>query len=123
MTIIPIIPASARSSTKKALLIGIGYHKREGESDFIPTSTPNVKQLATFLRGERYLPPRLPLTHTTTSRLLEHCGYTDTDIVLMTDEEGVEERYQPTEANLVRPSLTLALDPHILTVPSIRYAK
>jgi hypothetical protein len=57
----------------------------------------------------------------TTSHLLEHCGYTD--IVLMTDEEGVEERYQPTEANLVRPSLTLVLDPHILTAPSIRYAK
>ena len=123
MAVICNMPVPCRPNTKKALLIGIGYHKQEGANDFIPTSTPNVKQLATFLRGERYLPPRLSLAHTTTSRLPEHCGYTDTDIVLMTDEEGVEERYQPTEINLVRPSLTLALDPHILIVPSIRYAK
>jgi hypothetical protein len=62
------------------LLIGIGYHRRGGKWDPIPTSIPNVKNFAKFLR--------------------EHRGYTN--IVVMTDEEEVEERYQPTKVNLRR---------------------
>jgi len=47
---------------KKALLVGIGYnyHKGSGKWDPIPTSIPNVKKLAAFLRGERSLPSTTP---------------------------------------------------------------
>ena len=44
--------------------------------------------------------PLFSLTYTTPPRLTESQGYTD--ITVMTDEEGVEERYQPTKSNLVR---------------------
>jgi len=44
--------------------------------------------------------PRFSLTYTIPPRLTESQGYTD--ITVMTDEEGVEERYQPTKSNLVR---------------------
>ena len=44
--------------------------------------------------------PRFSLTHTIPLRLTESQGYSD--ITVMTDEEGVEERYQPTKCNLVR---------------------
>jgi hypothetical protein len=102
MTIIPNIPASARSSTKKALLIGISYHKGEKGRDHIPTSIPNARKFAAFLRGEHTLPPSiLSRLHTVLPRRLEHCGYTD--IVMMTDEEGGDIKLQPTKDNLVRP--------------------
>jgi serine/threonine protein kinase len=45
--------------TKKALLIGISYHKGEKGCDPIPTSIPNAKKFATFLRGKRSLPPSI----------------------------------------------------------------
>ena len=40
------------------------------------------------------------LTYPTPPPLTEFQGYSD--ITVMTDEEGVEERYQPTKSNLVR---------------------
>ena len=43
---------------------------------------------------------RFSLTYTAPRRLTESQGYTD--ITVMTDEEGVEEKYQPTKSNLVR---------------------
>lgn len=41
----------------------------------------------------------IPPTYTTPSRFLDHWGYTD--ITVITDEDGVEERLRPTAANLV----------------------
>jgi hypothetical protein len=102
MTVIQNIPASGRSNTKKALLIGISYHKEEKGHDHIPTSIPNARKFATFLRGEHTLPPSiLSRLRTVLPPLLEHCGYMD--IVVMTDEEGGDIRLQPTKNNLVRP--------------------
>lgn len=51
------IPARGPAIEKKALLVGIGYNstKGSGKWDPIPTSIPNVKKLAAFLRGERSL--------------------------------------------------------------------
>jgi len=47
---------------KKALLIGISYdHKKVGMVwGTIPTSIPNVRRIAAFLRGERSLPSTIP---------------------------------------------------------------
>ena len=45
--------------TKKALLVGISYHKGKKGQDLIPTSIPNAKKFATFLRGERSPPPSI----------------------------------------------------------------
>ncbi|KAF9652770.1 peptidase C14 [Thelephora ganbajun] len=78
------IPTRGRSTEKKALLIGISYHKgsgRPGEKlEPIPTSIPNVTKFAAFLK--------------------ECCGFTNT--VVMTDEDGVGKRYRPTKRNLKR---------------------
>ena len=103
------IPTRGRSTTKKpltkkALLIGIGYDSgigRDGQQlDHIPTSIPNVRAFAEFLRGERSF-SFLIFSHLhNTLCLPEFRGYTD--ITVMTDEDGVEERYQPTKSNLVR---------------------
>ena len=49
--------------------------------------------------GIPFRPPS-SLTYSAPSWLLEHEGYTD--IVVMTDEVGVDELYQPTTDNLVR---------------------
>jgi hypothetical protein len=99
------IPTRGRSTTKKALLIGIAYRAgtgRQGQTlEYIPTSVPNVRAFEKFLRGGHSLSsPIISLTYTTPSRLTESQGYTD--ITVMTDEEGVEEKYQPTKSNLVR---------------------
>jgi hypothetical protein len=53
------LPAPERSSTMKALLVGISYHKEEKGRDPIPTSIPNAIKFAAFLRGERALPPSI----------------------------------------------------------------
>lgn len=85
-------------STKRALLVGISYDcpEMEGVWDEIPTSITNVKMIAAFLRGKCHLSSPFSSTHAA----LVHCGYTD--IVIMTDEAGVEERYRPTKINMVR---------------------
>ena len=94
-----------RSPTKKALLVGISYHS-ETESCCqdplgpIPTSIPTVKRLEAFLQGWFS-----PSTHDIIgsqdhSCSLDYCRYTD--ITVMTDEEGVEGRLQPTRDNMVR---------------------
>lgn len=75
--------ARGRSSTKKALLVGICYdNQTEGSEEFepIPTSIPNVRKFKQFLQ--------------------DYWGYTD--ITVMTDEDGVEENLQPTTHNLER---------------------
>ncbi|KAF9787770.1 caspase domain-containing protein [Thelephora terrestris] len=76
-----------RSTKKKALLVGIGYPNGvEGNGqavlDPIPTSIPNVKKFKEFIQ--------------------DHWDYADADITVMTDEDGTEERLQPTEDNLMR---------------------
>lgn len=65
------------------------------------------------------LPFLLDLFSLTQTCLLERCGYTD--MIVMTDDDGVEEKYQPTDINLVR--LNLAIDSYTLTTPSSRNAK
>ena len=95
-----------RSITKKALLVGISYHDiAEGlgsgeEWGSIPTSIPNVKKFKQFIRGELHLPAHC-IRHSHSPSMLDCWGYTN--IIVMTDEVGVEERLRPTEANLVRP--------------------
>lgn len=78
------LPARGRSTTKKALLVGISYDNRKGRNgetlEHIPTSIPNVRNFKKFLE--------------------ERWGYTN--IVVMTDEAGVEERFKPTKTNLKR---------------------
>lgn len=54
-----------RSTTKKALLVGISYANQTDENgqklDPIPTSIPNVKKFKAFLQGELSLPvPDIP---------------------------------------------------------------
>lgn len=56
------IPTRGRSPTKKALLIGISYYKARGSWEPIPTSIPNVKQFATFLKGGHSISPSI-LSH------------------------------------------------------------
>jgi len=65
------IPTRGRSTEKKALLVGIGYHNGVGQDEErlgpIPTSVPNVKKFAAFLEGTYSLPslaPPLSLTQT-----------------------------------------------------------
>ena len=95
------LPRRGRPATRKALLIGIGYRNSEGESvqewGPIPTSIPNVKKFKTFLEGILSFSP-----HTVPNfpSLSAYWGYTD--IVMMTDEDGVQERLLPTKINLVR---------------------
>ena len=87
---------------KKALLVGISYNReRGGKWDPIPTSIPNVKKIEGFLKGERPLLPSIFVRSHHTLMPLGKCGYGD--IVILTDEDGVEERYWPTKTNLVRP--------------------
>ncbi|KAF9787772.1 caspase domain-containing protein [Thelephora terrestris] len=70
-----------RPTTKRALLVGISYRNWGGQEwGRLPTSIPNVKKFKDFLQGHR--------------------GYADAEITVMTDEDGVEERLQPTRANL-----------------------
>ena len=51
-----------RSTTKKALLVGISYRKGTEGSDqawgCIPTSIPNVKKFKKFIQGKLSLSPR-----------------------------------------------------------------
>ena len=55
----PSILPRGRSTTKKALLIGIAYGagigRRGQRLDYIPTSVPNVRAFETFLRGRHSL--------------------------------------------------------------------
>ena len=51
------VPAHSRSSTKKALLIGISYRKGETGHNLILTSIPSARKFAAFLRGERSFRP------------------------------------------------------------------
>ena len=99
-----IAPTCDRSPTKKALLIGISYpHGTEGNSqklDPIPTSIPNINMFKKFIQGEFSLSPHCT-RNSYSSFMLDHWGYTD--IVVMTDDDGVERRMQPTRDNLVRP--------------------
>ena len=95
-----------------------------GGRDLIPTSIPNTKKFGTFLRSERSLPPSTlspSLFHTTIQRLLEQCGYTDD--VLVANQEGGEEGTHQQRPTWFAPFLTPALDPHTLTIPSIRSVK
>ena len=118
------IPIRGTTIQKKALLVGIGYnyHKGSGKLDPIPTSIPNVKKMAIFLKGGRSL-SFTALAHSHNPLyLLEHCGYTD--IIIMTDEDGVPEKLQPTKINLVRPPSSISPQiPHTLTMRSFRGAK
>ena len=83
------------------MLVGIGYRNRVGREgtalDPIPTSIPNVRAFEKFLKGTCSLSYLIPcLSHNAT----EFQDYTN--IIVMTDEDGVEEKYQPTKDNLVR---------------------
>ena len=55
------IPTRNRLPTKKALLVGISYHKTDGENP-LSTSISNVKQFATFLKGGYSISPSI-LSH------------------------------------------------------------
>ena len=103
MTVTYSAPTCGRPPTNKALLVGISYpHGTEGndqELDPLPTSIPNVNMFKQFIQGELSLSAHC-IRDSHRPFMLDHWGYTD--IVVMTDEDGVEERMQPTRANLVR---------------------
>jgi len=92
------------STKKKALLVGIRYDCNEGAEEWglIPTSFANVKRFAAFLKSECFLSSCVFIYPHHPFVLLVRYEYTD--IVIMTDEDGVEETYRPTKQNLVRPS-------------------
>ena len=66
------IPTRPRSTTKKALLVGIAYNTgigRQGQKlEYIPTSVPNVRAFEAFLRGR----------HSLSSSVLSHLHNTST---------------------------------------------
>ena len=133
----PVSPLSCSPSSRQCLLVAIRLPKaarlrrkpcslgsattnRAGSGVPSQHRSPMPRNSPRSLEVNAPFHPQLSLTYATHSCLLDR-GYTS--IVEMTDEDGVEERYRPTKANLVRPPPDLAPDPHALTVPSFRSAK